>query len=195
MTHVFSRSSRWLGLALATAFLLSAMPVTADAAELKIGVVDLQKVLKSTAAGKAAQKQFDDLSKAKQKALKKQKAALDARQAKLAAGKKEIEAAIAALQGKEPSEELKSKAIGFQDEARKFEKDYIDYDRAREATASELIKTEGDLLKPIEDKIRAKVDQLAKERGLGLVLSRAVAVYASDALDITAEIIKRVDGQ
>ena len=44
MTHVFSRSSRWLGLALATAFLLSAMPVTADAAELKIGVVDLQKV-------------------------------------------------------------------------------------------------------------------------------------------------------
>ena len=196
MSHVLlARSSRWLGLALAAVFATSLAPSVAGAAELKIGVVDLQKVLRSTASGKAAQKQFDDLSKAKQKALKKKKAALDERQAKLAAGKKEIEAAIGALNGKEPSEELKTRAMKFQDEARNFEKDYIEFERSKEATAAELIKKEAELLKPIEDKIRAKVELLAKEKGLGLILSRAVAVYASDALDITQDIIRRVDGQ
>lgn len=170
------------------------LPISAFA-EGKFAVVDLQIVLKSTVAGKAAQKKFNDLRDKKKASLEKTDKELAAREKKLMVGRQEIEQAIAALQGKQPGDELKAKAAAFQEEARKFELDVAKFQNSQHTAAEDLAKKEAELLKPIETTIRGKVELVAKERGLVLVVNKQVAVYSAEALDITAEVIKRCDAQ
>lgn len=170
--------------------LLLALP--ALGADVKVGVVDLQKVLKTSVAGKAAQKKFDDLRKAKQAQLEGKERDLGKREKELLGNRQEIEKAAQESGGK-PTEELKQKATAFQEKVRKFEQDMVELDKKKREIVDELAKKEAELLKPIEDIIKTKVDAIAKERGLGLVLNRQVAIFVADALDITAEVIKRCD--
>lgn len=181
-------------LLVAAALLLAPMAAPATAhAETKIGVVDLQKVLHSTVAGKAAQKKFDDLRKAKQGQIESREKDLAKREKDLIAARQEIEAAAQAAKDKPPSDELKAKVIVLQDKARKFEQDVMEHEKKKREIVDELAKKEGELLKPIEDTIRTKVEAIAKERALGIVVNRQVAIYVADAIDITAEVIKRCD--
>lgn len=162
-------------------------------AEVKVGIVDLQKVLKTSVAGKAAQKKFETLRKEKEAQVVSRETDLAKREKSLLAAREEIEKAAQDAGGK-PTEELKQKAMAFQEQVRKLEQDAKEFDKRKRKIVDELAAKEGELLKPIEDNIKAKIDAIAKERGLSLVLSRQVAVYVSDALDITAEVIKRCDG-
>ena len=186
---------RWLRLSLLAILVLAvpagAVPALADT---KIGVVDLQKVLKTTVAGKAAQKKFDDLRKAKQSLLEGKEKDLAKREKELIGARQEIETALQATGGK-PTDDLKQKVVVLQEKGRKFEQDVLDHEKKKREIVDELAKKEGELLKPIEDTIRQKVDAIAKDRKLDLVLNRQVAIYVVDALDITAEVIKRCDGQ
>lgn len=184
-------SRTWL-LRLAALCLGALLAVPALAADVKVGVVDLQKVLKTTVAGKAAQKKFDDLRKAKQAQLEGKERDLGKREKELLGSRQEIEKAAQESGGK-PTEELKQKATAFQEKVRKFEQDMMELEKKKREIVDELAKKEGELLKPIEDIIKTKVDAIAKERGLGLVLNRQVAIFVSDSLDITAEVIKRCD--
>lgn len=187
----FSPFRPWL-LRLAALSLGLLLAAPALAADVKVGVVDLQKVLKTSVAGKAAQKKFDDLRKAKQAQLEAKERDLGKREKELLGNRQEIEKAAQESGGK-PTEELKQKAASFQEKARKFEQDMVELDKKKREIVDELAKKEGELLKPIEDIIKAKVDAIAKERGLGLVLNRQVAIFVAEPLDITAEVIKRCD--
>ncbi len=162
-------------------------------AEVKVGIVDLQKILKTSVAGKAAQKKFETLRKEKEAQVVARETDLAKREKSLLAAREEIEKAAQETGGK-PTEELKQKAMAFQEQVRKLEVDAKDFDKRKRKIVDELAAKEGELLKPIEDNIKAKIDAIAKERGLSLVLSRQVAVYVNEALDITAEVIKRCDG-
>ncbi len=164
-------------------------------AEVKIAVVDLQKVLHSSAAGKAAQAKFDALRDKKKHNLEVTDKALQKRQKELVTGRAEIEDAIKALNGKAVPEDLRQKAAAFQDKAKDFEQDVMEFEKAQRTTVDDLAKKESDLLKPIEDTIKQKVEAIAKERGFSLVLSRQVTVYAADAFDITDEVIRRCDAK
>ena len=163
-------------------------------AETKVGIVDLQKVLKTSVAGKAAQKKFETLRKEKEAQVVARETDLAKREKTLLAAREEIEKAAQDSGGK-PTEELKAKAMAFQEQVRKLEQDAKEFDKRKRKIVDELAAKEGELLKPIEDNIKAKIDAIAKERGLGLVLSRQVAVYVSDTLDITADVIKRCDSK
>jgi len=179
--------------ALAVAAALGALWATpVVAAETKIGIVDLQKVLKSSVAGKAAQKKFDDLRKAKQAQLEGREKELAKREKELIGARQEIEAALQANGGK-PTDELKQKVLQLQDKGRKFEQDVLEHEKKKREIVDELAKKEAELLKPIEDTIKTRVEAIAKERSLSLVLNRQVAIYVAEALDITAEVIKRCD--
>ncbi|MSP91348.1 MAG: OmpH family outer membrane protein [Myxococcales bacterium] len=180
--------------ALIVAALGSALAVPAFAGDLKVAIVDLQVVLKSTKAGKAAQGKFDDLRDKKKRSLETQDKALQKRQKELVQGRMEIEKAVAELQGKPVPDDLKKKAADFQDTAKKFEQDVMDFEKAQRSTIEDLGKKEAELLRPIEDMIRLKVEAIAKEKAYTLVLTRQVAVFADPALDITPEVIKRCDG-
>lgn len=174
---------------------LSAGATSVAFAEVKIAVVDLQKVLHTSAAGKAAQKKFDDLRDKKKHNLEVTDKALQKRQKELVTGRAEIEDAIKALNGKPVPEDLRQKAAAFQDKAKDFEQDVMEFEKAQRTTVDDLAKKEADLLKPIEDTIKQKVEAIAKERGYGLVLSRQVTVYAADTFDITDEVIRRCDAK
>lgn len=182
-------------LLLATAIACTlALGATASAwADTKIGVVDLQKVLRTTKRGKDAQKKFDSVRDAKKKGLEKTDKDLQKRQKELMSGRMEIEKAVAELQGKAPGDELKARAAAFQEQAKKFEQDLMDFEKAQRSTVEDLARKEADLLKPIEDIIRKQVETVAKERQLTVVLSKQLAVYSADGLDITDEVIKRCD--
>ncbi len=187
----FTSPRLWLlRLAALSLGLLLALP--ALGADVKVGVVDLQKVLKTSVAGKAAQKKFDDLRKAKQAQLEGKERDLAKREKELLGNRQEIEKAAQESGGK-PTEELKQKATAFQEKVRKFEQDMGELDKKKREVVDELAKKERELLRPIEDIIKTKVDAIAKERGLGLVLNRQVAIFVADTLDITAEVIKRCD--
>ncbi len=189
-------ASRVMGLRLIVALTAAALLLPGSAfADGKFAVVDLQIVLKTTIAGKAAQKKFNDLRDKKKASLEKTDKELATREKKLMVGRQEIEQAIAALQGKPPGDELKAKAAAFQEEARKFELDVAKFQNSQHTAAEDLAKKEAELLKPIETTIRGKVELVAKERGLVMVVNKQVAVYSAEALDITAEVIKRCDAQ
>lgn len=187
-----SRSAhRWL---FAAAVVVLCLGASAPAfADVKIAIVDLQKVLRTSSAGKAAQKKFDDLRDRKKKGLETTDKSLQKRQKELVQGRVELEKAVAELQGKPVPDELKARAAKFQDEAKRFEQEVVDFEKAQRSTVEDLAKKEAELLRPIEDTIKQKVEQIAKERGFDLVVSRQVAVYAADSMDITSEVIKRCD--
>lgn len=182
-----ARTGVWLLSLLAT--LLFALPALAES---KLGVVDLQKVLTTTNAGKAARKKFEDLQKSKQGVLEKKEKDLQSQEKELMAQRQQIEKEAQASGGN-PSEELKARFAAFQEKARKFEQQMMELEKKRRDTLEELGRKEAELLKPIEQTIKTKVDAIAKERGLDLVLDKRFAIYASDATDLTAEVIRRCD--
>ncbi len=187
---------RFIALVLLTLALTLGAASTAFA-QTKIAVVDLQKVLHTTVAGKGAQKKFDDLRDRKKAQLEKQDKTLQKRQKDLMQGQAELEKAAAELQtqGKQPGEDLKKKYVDLQEQARKFQADALEFEKAQRTAQEELARREGELLKPIEDTIRQKVEAIAKEQGIALVVNKGVAIYVAGNLDITAEVIKRCDAQ
>ncbi len=162
-------------------------------AELKVGVVDMQAVLKGTTAGKAAAKKFEDVRDRKKASLEKQGKDLQKREKALVEKRNEIMQKIQELQGKPPGDELKQRAAALEAEAKKFDQDSMDFEMAKQKAVEELGHKEAELLKPIETLMKTKIDAIAKERALSLVLNKQVAVFAADTLDITAEVIKRCD--
>lgn len=181
---------RLIFLPLISLLLLTAQPAFA---ELKIGLVDMQLVLKGTTAGKAAAKKFEDARDKKKASLEKQEKDLQKRLKALTDKRNEIMQKIQELQGKPPGEELKQRAGALEADAKKFDQDSMDFEQSKQKAVEDLGKKEADLLKPIETLMKTKIDAIAKEHGLSLVLNKQVAVYAADALDITAEVIKRCD--
>ena len=169
--------------------LTGALPALADA---KIGVVDLQKVLTTTNAGKAARKKFEDLQKSKQGTLERKEKELAGLEKELVSQRQQIEKEAQASGGN-PSEELRAKIAAFQEKARKFEQQMMELEKKRREIMEDLTRKEAELLKPIEQTIKTKVDAIAKERGLDVVLDKRFAIYASDATDVTAEVIRRCD--
>jgi outer membrane protein len=182
-------TSRFLSLLMC----LSAFVAAPAFAELKIGVVDMQAVLKGTVSGKAAAKKFEDVRDRKKASLEKSGKDLQKREKTLIDKRNEIMAKAQELQGKPPGDDLKQRMAALEAEAKKFDADSMEFEMAKQKAVEELGHKEAELLRPIETLMKTKIDAIAKERALSLVLNKQVAVFAADALDITAEVIKRCD--
>ena len=161
---------------------------------LKIAVVDLQEILTSTKVGKAAQAKFEKVRKNKRRELEKIDKSLQGQEKELVKGRMEIEKEVAAAGGLDKiTDQLKAKAQAFQKSAQEFQQKVVDFQKTQRSMVEDLAKQEGELLKPIEDKIRTHIDAVAKAQGYDLVLSRQVAIYATAAIDITGEVARRVN--
>jgi outer membrane protein len=178
MSHAIRRIAR--ALALPAAFALAA-PVTAIGAPAaaavpdvrKVGMVDMQKVLNETKQGKAARKDLENSSAAKQKKLDKKRAELEKNQAELA--------------------NLSGQALATAQE--KLQRDYMEWQNMAMTLQQELAQQEAHLLEKIYVNSQGIVAGIAKEQGLDLVLVRdaTTVIYAQDGLDITTELIGRYD--
>ncbi|MCB9739982.1 MAG: OmpH family outer membrane protein [Deltaproteobacteria bacterium] len=171
------------------------LPSFASAEDAKIAVVDLQKVLLSTKEGKSAKSKFEALQNKKKKQLKRKDDELKKREKELLQERVAIEKELAdAAKAGATSipEGLKAKAQAFQQKIMAFQKEVMEFQQAQKDALEKLQAKEAELLKPIEDKIRKHIGEIAKERGFAVVLSRVAVVYAVESVDITDEVSKRI---
>ena len=145
---------------------------------LRLGHVDIARVAAESETGKAEQTQIGELKKklqgqieAKRKQLEKQKGAIEAKIATLTAQQREAK-------GKE-----------FQKKVAEFQRFGMNAEKQLQARQEEL---SGKLFKAIE---QASAD-LAKAKGLALVVIKRELLYLGsgvDAQDVTDDVIKKID--
>lgn len=139
----------------------------------KVAMVDMQRVLNETKAGKKARKELEGASKSKQAKLDKKRAKLEADASKLQSlSGKDLAAAQEKLQ--QESMELQSMLYTLE---------------------QELSTQHNKLLEKMYRNSQAIVAELAKEQGLDLVLVRdqMTVIYTKGSFDITDQVVKLYD--
>lgn len=156
-------------------FALAGAPLLAQAASVKVAVIDVERILIESSRGKAALDEIETLRKQKQSQGEGlQKDIVDLRQ-RLNEGRLSLsEDKLAELQ-----KQLEDKTIElkrFQDDANR-----------------ELSKKRDTVLKTIEDSVFPVINQIGKEQGYTLIFNKFSSglVYADEAVDITDEVIQR----
>jgi outer membrane protein len=159
-----------------TSLALSPAEPTAAAAVPEIGkvaVVDMQRILNETAAGKKARKDLESASASKQKKLDKRRQKLESEQAKLSG--LQGEALLAAQE--------------------KLQRDYYELQSMYMTLQQELAEQEGRTLEKMYSNCQSLAKELAKDFDLDLVLIRdqSTVLYVASGVDLTNELIKRYD--
>lgn len=162
-------------LAAALILLVSSAAQAADAA--KIGIVDMEKVVRTSEPGQAALNKLKDQFKDAKESMDKQKAEID----KL---RDDMEKQSLVL-----SQEAKmDKQTQFQRKVRDFQDNFQNFQRK--------MKIEEDKLsKPVLDLILQVVQDYGKKNGYGAILDGrgAGVVFASDTMNVTDEVLVEVN--
>ena len=149
----------------------------AFAAEFKVAIVDMQKAIQSSSAGKKAKKEVEGDFEKKKKELKKKEDDL----------KKRVE-------------EFEKKQAVLSDKVRQeqqadLQKDMMQFREEVGKSQMTIQQRERELTKPILEKLQKIISEIAKEKDFSVVLEKAEqsVMFAKSELDITDEVIKRVD--
>jgi outer membrane protein len=169
---------RRLTLFLAAAVMLVA-PALAAAAELKVGLVDVQRALNESNAGKKAKDQFKVEFDRMQNSLKGEKDRLDRL-------KDDLEKKSTVLK----ESERKNMADDFEAKRRDLRRKLEDSDAELRKKDSELT---GDILKQLAEVIQ----QIGEREGYTVILesSSSPVLYGSKSIDLTDEVIKTYDAK
>ena len=148
-------------------------------AELKIGIVDLQRALNESASGKKAKDQFKVEFDRMQNSLKGEKDRLD----KI---KDDLDKQSAVLK----AEEAKTKADDFERKRRDLRRKLEDSDAELRKKDSELT---GDILK----ELAVVIQQIGEREGYTVILenSSSSVLYGAKSIDVTDEVIKTYDAR
>jgi outer membrane protein len=168
----FTTALSALGLAVGLGMVTAPMTGLVDAvpANMKVGVIDLEKTLYDTPAGKRASEAFDKTRKAKQSELDKKQKDLQK-----AAGELDKQAAVLkpdVLAQKKG--ELEKKFVELQQTYMKLERDL----------AGERTKLVQDLLK----KAGPIIEDIAKSEGVHIILDQSAVLWGDPAVDLTAKL-------
>ena len=152
-----------------------AAPMFAQTAPARVAVIDVQRVLANSAAGKIASerlKKMQDERVARAKAMDDEMQKLDAdiNNKKLSLSEDKLT---------EMTKQLSDRKIA----AQRFQQD----------AEREMGEARDRALLELENKIKPVIDQIGKEQGLAAIFNKFESglVYASDAIDITDSVIKR----
>lgn len=146
---------------------------TSAHAEMKIAVVNMQKAIQSSAAGKKAKAELESDFEKKKKELQKKEADL-----------KKMSEDLERKKSVMSEEAFQQKQAGFQEEMMKFRQTVGN-------NQMEIQKKEQDLTGPIIEKMRKVISKIAKEKDYSLVMENTAMVLHADAsLDITDEVLK-----
>ena len=166
----------WMGLALAG---IMAMVPIAGAADMRIAIIDFQRILDDSRAGKAAQETINQEGRQMEAELKAKGDALEQMKEQL-----QKDAMVMNKETREAKErEFRIQVNDFRESQQEFAK------KARELQIRAM------------GKIRHEVDALAKayaeEKGFTLMIEKQEAgvIYAPAGVDVTDEIIRRYDAQ
>lgn len=166
-----------LALALGTSAAALGAPSPVHAAEVpairKLAMVDMQRVLNETKAGRRARKELEESSKTKQSKLEKKQAELEKEASKLQS-----------MSGKQLAEAQE-----------RLQKEYMEVQNMAAALEQELATEHNKLLQKMYENSQSIVAELAEQRGLDLVLVRdqMTVIYAKETFDITDTVVKSYD--
>jgi outer membrane protein len=142
--------------------------------DLKVGIIDMQKCIQNSESGKKAKAELEAAFNKKKKELQEQEQAL-----------------------KIADEAFKKKQAALSDSARKeqqqkLQERFMKYQENLQRSQAEIQKKEQEMSGPIIQKIRDKVGEIAKKRGLGIVLEKNenIVIHSEERLDITEEVMK-----
>ena len=152
-----------------------AAPMFAQTTPARVAVIDVNKVLTQSTAGKAA---YDKLTKMREERMERAKG-LDEELKKLDADVASKRLSLSEDKLAEMQKQIADKRINMQRYAQDAERE-IGEARDRELLA-------------LETKIKPVIDTLGKEMGLAAIFNKFESglVYASDAIDITDTVIQR----
>jgi len=167
-----------LGLALALPAASAAQPAApAQPGVIKIAVIDTEKILMTSAAGKKALADLKKTQEAKEKELGGRQQEIKDLQAKLSDGR------LSLAQDKldEMQKQLEDKVIALR--------------RLQEDANADLTKKRDQVLGQIDQQVMPVINQAGKQLGYTLIFRKFESglIYADDAIDITDSIIKRLD--
>jgi len=170
----------WLALAgLPAAAQKAAAPAAAPAASgpIRIAVIDTEKILLSSSAGKKAVADLKKLQDQREKELGARAQELKDLQAKLNDGR------LSLAQDK------------LADMSKQYEEKEIALRRAQDDATRELTKKRDEMLASIDDKVMPVINQVGKELGYTLIFRKFESglIYADDAVDITNIVVQRID--
>jgi outer membrane protein len=142
-------------------------------AETKIGFVDMQKAIQSTAAGKKAKAELEGEFNKKKKELEKKESDLKKMGEDLERKKSVLS-----------EEVLSKKQAEFQEEMLKY-RDVVGKSQV------EIQKKERDLTAPILDKMKKVIEKVAKEKGYSMVIENsAMVLYSLPENNLTDDVVK-----
>jgi outer membrane protein len=143
----------------------------------KIGAINLSYVARTSKAGKAALARIEDVGRQRNA---------------------EVEIKAADLQRKQA--ELQKTAIGMTERSRAdlqrtFEKARLDFDRLQQDAQKEIQDMQAQFEVDLRAQLAPVIDEVSKEKGLQFVfgLEQAAIVWWSPAVDISDEVVKRLD--
>ncbi|MDY0189391.1 MAG: OmpH family outer membrane protein [Desulfuromonas sp.] len=160
-----------------TALVVFGLVTVANAAEVKVGFVDLQKAMATSAAGQSAKAKMDTEVQAVQDEVQKRQADLQALQESL---KKQM-----ALLSAEAKQE---KDLDFQQQVR-------DYKSFVQGKQEQLRLKEKSLTEQILRDLGTQSAKLCKKEGVSVLLEKGQLVYAVDSIDYTDALIKMYDAE
>jgi outer membrane protein len=179
-SHALSRAAAagLLGLALAGP-IAAAPPAAAPAPSgpIRIAVIDTEKILLSSAAGKKAMADLKKLQEAKENDLRAKAQELKDLQAKISDGRLSL-----------AQDKLAEMAKAAE------EKDIL-LRRAQDDANRELTKKRDDMLAQIDERVMPVINQIGQELGYTLIFRKFESglIYADEAVDITGVIVQRLD--
>ena len=168
------RNKKWTFILVCVAFLgMSDLCLAADVA--KIGVVDLQRVMETSNAGKAAQAQIKQQKDKMETDLKDKGSEIEQIRQRL-----EREAMVMSKESREEKErEARIKLNDFKTLQKRYR--------------TELQRLEKRLVSQLRDDTIALVDEIGKKEGYLLIISRVGVLYSPNTIDITDKLIKRLN--
>lgn len=143
-------------------------------AEAKVGVVDVQKAIQTSAAGKKAKESMEA-------EFKKRKETLDKKKADIEKMGQDLDKKRSVL-----SEEVfGKKQVELQEEMMKFQKVVGE-------NQMEIQKKEKDLLEPIFEKMKKVIEKVAQEKGFSVVIDKnaQTVLFAQKENDLTDDVVK-----
>jgi outer membrane protein len=151
----------------------------AAAAEYKIGIVDLQRALNESKAGKKAKEQFKGEFERLQESLKSEKDQLD-----------------------RMKDDLEKKSVVLKDDQRQsmaeeFERKRRDLRRRLEDSDADLRKKDSELTGQILRRLAVVIQEIGKRDGYTMVLENSASsvLYGDPSIDITDEVLRTFDAK
>lgn len=153
-------------------------------AQSKTLVVDYDKVLNQSKAGKSAGAQFKSIAKTIQNEI-------DAQVKKLEREGKKVQASTQAIKTKAQLDARPDIAQQYKTFKQNEQKTAMEY----QYKGAEMKKTQADTLMKIRKKMNTIISAVGRERGADMIVDARSVYYYNPSIDITATVMSRLDSQ